>query len=220
MKLWKKYGVSLKLGVMEDRTNQKRLTPLLRFRTSKTNLSDENDFISFDEYVERMKEGQEYIYYLAGTSVESIKSSPFLERLVDKGYEVLYLSDPIDEYWTQSYTDHEGVKLMSISKDSFTFSKEDEKTAKKQMEEARKGVKPLTTKIKEQLSDRTERVKLSNRLRSVPMMISAERTGFTANMELVARAQSFADPTQLKELKDKSPKKVSAITSLKRGILR
>mmetsp|Transcript_2782 Transcript_2782/g.8441 ORF Transcript_2782/g.8441 Transcript_2782/m.8441 type:complete len:903 (-) Transcript_2782:3625-6333(-) len=208
LKFWKKYGVSLKLGAMEDRSNQKRLIQLLRFRSTATNLDDENDFVSFDEYVERMKEGQEYIYYLTGTSLEAVKSSPFLERLADKGYEVLFLADPIDEYWTQAYTDHDGVKLMSLSKDNFAFSDKDEKIAKKQMEEARKGVKPLSQLIKTVLGDKIERVKLSNRLRSVPMMVSSERTGYTANMELVARAQSFSDPTQLAELKSRSPKKV------------
>ncbi|KAJ8903678.1 hypothetical protein NDN08_004780 [Rhodosorus marinus] len=208
IKFWKQYGVSVKLGCVEDRVNQKRLINLMRFKTSETDVKDENDWASLDDYVSRMKEGQEYIYFLTGTSLESVMSSPFLERLKDKGYEVLYLYDSIDEYWTQQYTDHEGIKLMSLSKDSFAFNAQDEKIAKKQMEEARIGIKPLSERIKSVLGNKVERVKLSNRLRSVPMMISAERTGFTANMELIARAQSFTDPNNMAEIKNSGPKKV------------
>jgi len=208
IKFWKQYGVSVKLGCVEDRVNQKRLINLMRFKTSETDVNDENDWASLDDYVSRMREGQEYIYFLTGTSLESVMSSPFLERLKDKGYEVLYLYDSIDEYWTQQYTDHEGIKLMSLSKDSFAFNEQDEKVAKKQMEEARIGIKPLSERIKSVLGNKVERVKLSNRLRSVPMMISAERTGFTANMELIARAQSFTDPNNMAEIKNSSPKKV------------
>ena len=88
---------SIKLGVIEDHSNRTRLAKLLRFLTS----HDESNPSSLEEYVERMKEGQEKIFFCAGNGIEDVKNSPFMERLVKKGYEVIYLTEPVDEYTIQ-----------------------------------------------------------------------------------------------------------------------
>jgi HSP90 family molecular chaperone len=98
-KFWKSYGTNIKLGVIEDSVNRPRLAKLLRYLSSTT-----GEMTSLDDYVARMKEGQDEIYYLSGDSVESIKSSPLLEKLTDKGFEVLFAVDPIDEYTFQVRT--------------------------------------------------------------------------------------------------------------------
>ena len=92
-----KYDFSIKLGVIEDHSNRTRLAKLLRFLTS----HDESNPSSLEEYVERMKEGQEKIFFCAGNGIEDVKNSPFMERLVKKGYEVIYLTEPVDEYTIQ-----------------------------------------------------------------------------------------------------------------------
>lgn len=95
-KFWKSYGTNIKLGVIEDSSNRARLAKLLRYTSSTT-----GELTSFDDYISRMKEGQEEIYFLAGESIESLKTSPLLEKLTDSGYEVLFAVDAIDEYTLQ-----------------------------------------------------------------------------------------------------------------------
>jgi HSP90 family molecular chaperone len=100
-KFWKSYGTNIKLGVIEDTPNRPRLSKLLRYMSSTT-----GENASFEEYITRMKEGQEEIYYLSGDNLESLKTSPLLEKLTEKGYEVLFAVDPIDEYAFQVRNHH------------------------------------------------------------------------------------------------------------------
>ena len=96
-KFWKEYGTNIKLGVVEDPANKTRLAKLLRFQSS----NHPSDQTSLEEYLERMKDKQDHIYFMAAPSREEAEASPFVERLLRKGYEVLYLVDPVDEYTTQ-----------------------------------------------------------------------------------------------------------------------
>merc|ERR1712173_567517 len=112
---WKEYSTNIKLGVIEDTANRTRLAKLLRFTTSGGKLS------SLSEYVERMKDKQEHIFYMAGGSVEEVKTSPFVERLLKKGYEVIYLTEAVDEYAISALPEFEGKKFQNVAKEGFSI---------------------------------------------------------------------------------------------------
>lgn len=201
---WGKFGKSIKLGVIEDKSNRERLSKLLRFRSSKTDTEDPNDWASLDDYMERMKKDQEYIYFHSGTDMESVKDSPFLEKLLQKDYEVLYLTEPIDEHMIMQLPDYEGTKFMSISKDNFKFGEEDQKLEDKKIKALKKKFKPLTKLLKDKLGEKVSKVKLSTRLSSTVCVVSAEQYGYSARMEIVMKAQAFADPDSFSYMTPKS----------------
>lgn len=201
---WKAYGKSIKLGVIEDTSNKERLAKLLRFQTSKTNASDETDWASLDDYIGRMKEDQEYIYYSSGESVDAIKRSPFLERLLEKDYEVLYLYEPIDEHMVLSLPDYQGSKLMSAEKDNFKFGDKDQKDAKERLDGVKAQFRPLTKFLKTSLGDKVSKVRLSTRLSSTPCVLSTEQWGYSARMEIIMKAQAFSDPDSYKYMMPKA----------------
>lgn len=191
---WTKFGKSIKLGVVEDRSNRPRLAKLLRYRTSKTDTDDSYDWASLDDYMDRMKKDQEYIYYHSGNDLQSVKESPFLEKLINKGYEVLFLTEPIDEHMIMQLPDYEGTKFMSVSKDNFKFGEKDQEVEDKKNKALKKKFKPLTKLLKERLGEKVSKVKLSTRLSSTACVVSTDQYGYSARMEIVMKAQAFADP--------------------------
>lgn len=200
---WQQYSTNIKLGVIEDQSNRSRLSKLLMFRSSKT-----GQLTSLDDYVKRMKEGQEQIYYLTGPSLDECARSPLVEKLLKKDYEVLFMSDPIDEYMMQNLPKYDGEhKLSNIARENVKLDGEatDEQLKKQQEEE----FKPVTDFIKEQLKGKLEKVVLSNRLTTSPAVISASQWGYTASMERVMKAQALADPSARSQIQ--MPKKVLEI---------
>merc|ERR1711920_894686 len=159
------FGKCLKLGVHEDSTNRTKVAELLRFHTSKS--GDEQ--ISLKEYVDRMKEGQNDIYYITGEGITAVSSSPFLENLRKKGLEVLYMVDPIDEYGVQQLKEFDGKKLKSTTKEGLDLDDEDEK---KKIEELKAEFEPLTKLMKEVLGDKVEKVIVSSRLADPPCVLT------------------------------------------------
>merc|ERR1719427_179096 len=153
-KFYEQFGKCLKLGVHEDSTNRNKIAELLRFHTSKS--GDEQ--ISLKEYVDRMKEGQNDIFYITGESITAVSSSPFLENLRKKGLEVLYLVDPVDEYAVQQLKEFDGKKLKSTTKEGLDIEDDDEK---KKLEELKAEFEPLTKLMKEVRGDKTEKVVVS-----------------------------------------------------------
>ena len=105
---WREFSTNIKLGVIEDAANRSRLAKLLRFSSS------EGGLVSLQEYVERMKDKQEQIYYHAGANLKEVKDSPFVERLIKKGYEVLYLTEAVDEYAISAIPEFEGKKFQNV----------------------------------------------------------------------------------------------------------
>merc|ERR1712134_11873 len=122
-KFYEQFSKNLKLGIHEDSTNRAKLADLLRFQTSKSG----DEMISLKEYCDRMKEGQNDIYYITGESIQGVSSSPFIETLRKKGIEVLYMVDPIDEYCVQQLKEYDGKKLKSVTKEGLDLDTEEEK---------------------------------------------------------------------------------------------
>merc|ERR1711957_164702 len=185
-KCYEQFGKCLKLGVQEDSTNRTKLAELLRFNTSKS--GDEQ--ISLKEYVDRMKEGQNDIYYITGESIAAVSSSPFLESLRKKGLEVLYMVDPIDEYAVQQLKEFDGKKLKSTTKEGLDLEDEDEK---KKLEEMKAEFEPLTKLMKEVLGDKVEKVIVSSRMADSPCVLTTSEYGWSANMERIMKAHALRD---------------------------
>lgn len=184
---WKEFGTNIKLGTIEDTTNRVRLAKLLRFTSSRT---EKDKLTSLEKYVEQMKDKQEFIYYIAGTSREELASSPFVERLIKKGYEVLYLTDPIDEYTMQSLPEFEGKRFQNVAKDGLNIDKS--KQAEERLKELQKTYEPLLNWIKDgALKEKIESVKVSTRLVKTPMALVANQYGYSGNMERITRAQAY-----------------------------
>merc|ERR1712137_962124 len=150
-KFYEQFSKNMKLGIHEDSTNRAKVAELLRFNTSKS--GDEQ--ISLKEYVDRMKEGQNDIYYITGESIAAVSSSPFLETLRKKGLEVIYMVDPIDEYAVQQLKEFDGKKLKSTTKEGLDIEDEDDK---KKLEELKAEFEPLSKLMKEVLGDKVEKV--------------------------------------------------------------
>merc|ERR1711904_712855 len=174
------------LGIHEDSTNRTKIAELMRYQTSKS--SDE--VISLKEYIDRMKEGQDDIFYITGESIAAVASSPFIESLKKKGIEVLYMTDPIDEYCTQQVKEYEGKKLKSVTKEGLDLDDEDEK---KKTEEMKAEFEPLCKLIKEVLGDKVDKVQVGTRIVDSPCVLVTAEDGWLANMERIMKAQALRD---------------------------
>merc|ERR1712124_8142 len=175
---------------------------IMRFHTSKS--GDEQ--ISLKEYVDRMKEGQNDIYYITGESIAAVSSSPFLEALRKKGLEVLYMVDPIDEYAVQQLKEFDGKKLKSTTKEGLEIDDEDEK---KKMEEFKAGCEPLSKLMKEVLGDKVEKVLVSSRLADSPCVLTTSEYGWSANMERIMKAQALRDSSMTSYMVSKKTMEVN-----------
>jgi len=186
-KFYEGFSKNLKLGIHEDTQNRQKIAELLRFYTSKSG----EEMISIKEYVARMKENQKEIYYITGESKKVVETSPFMERLKKKGYEVVYMIDPIDEYAMQQLKDFDGKKFSCITKEGFKLDEtEDEK---KQFEELKSQFEPLCKQVKEILGDKVEKVALSPRIVTTPCVLVTGEHGWSANMERIMKAQALRD---------------------------
>ncbi|CAN1838719.1 Heat shock protein 90-5, chloroplastic [Linum perenne] len=188
-KFWENFGKFVKLGCIEDSGNHKRITPLLRFYTSKS----EEELTSLDDYVENMGENQKAIYYLASDSLKSAKSAPFLEKLIQKDIEVLYLIEPIDEVAIQNLQTYKEKKFVDISKEDLELGDEDEVKDRENIQE----YLPLCDWMKQQLGDKVAKVQVSKRLSSSPCVLVSGKFGWSANMERLMKAQALGDTSSL-----------------------
>merc|ERR1712025_531868 len=185
-RFYEQFGKNLKLGVHEDSTNRQKLAELMRYQSTKSG----DELISYKEYIDRMKEGQTDIYYITGDSVASVSSSPFIETLRKKGYEVLYMVDPIDEYSVQQLKEFDGKKLKSVSKEGLELHDEDEK---KTFEEQKADYENLCKLVKEVLGDKVEKVVIGSRITDSPAVLVTSEYGWSANMERIMKAQALRD---------------------------
>jgi heat shock protein beta len=196
-KFWSTYAKNVKLGVIEDPSNRSKLGKLLRYRTTVT---EKDEWRSLDAYVAAMKEGQKQIYYIAGESLEGVKSSPFLERFTSAGLEVIFMTDPVDEYVTQHLSEYEGHRLQSVTKEGLVLPGGDKANAKRRDAAYKEGFKPLTSFLKSVYGENVEKVVVSSRLANAPCVIVTSQYGYSANLERLMRSQAFADPSKAQHL--------------------
>ncbi|MCB9642042.1 MAG: molecular chaperone HtpG [Myxococcales bacterium] len=194
LKFWKACGRALKEGIAEDFDNRERIADLLLFQSS----ADPEKLVSLREYIERMKEGQEAIYYLTGESREVVEKSPHLEAFKAKEVEVLYLTDAIDEIMLQHLEEYKEKKLKSVGKGEIDLGTEEEKEkAEKERKEKQKEVAPLLEKIQEKLSDYVKEVRLSSRLTDSPVCLVGNEQDYSAHFErLLNQSQGAKLPKQ------------------------
>jgi molecular chaperone HtpG len=202
-KFYEAFGKNLKLGVHEDSNNRTKIAKLLRFHTS---ASDE--MTSLADYVGRMKENQPGIYFISGESLTAVKGSPFLERIKARGYEVIYMVDPIDEYAVQQLTEFEEKKFMCASKEDLDLGETEEE--KKAQEETKAKLEKLCTAMKETLGDKVEKVISSNRLSDSPCCLVTGSYGWTANMERIMKAQALGDSNKGMYMSSKKTLEINA----------
>uniref|UniRef100_A0A8C1XYL9 Heat shock protein 90, alpha (cytosolic), class A member 1, tandem duplicate 2 n=1 Tax=Cyprinus carpio TaxID=7962 RepID=A0A8C1XYL9_CYPCA len=186
-KFYDGFSKNLKLGIHEDSQNRKKLSEMLRYQSSQSG----DEMTSLTEYVSRMKENQKSIYYITGESKDQVAHSAFVERVCKRGFEVLYMTEPIDEYCVQQLKDFDGKSLVSVTKEGLELPEDEDE--KKKMEEDKAKFENLCKLMKEILDKKVEKVTVSNRLVSSPCCIVTSTYGWTANMERIMKAQALRD---------------------------
>jgi molecular chaperone HtpG len=190
-KFYEQFGKNMKLGIHEDSTNRKKLADFLRYYTS----NSQEEPCGFKDYVSRMKESQKDIYYITGENKDQVKNSAFVERVVKRGFEVVYMTEPIDEYCVQQLKEYDGKKLVSVTKEGLELPEDEDE--KKKFEEAKAKFEPLCKVMKDALDKKVEKVVVSNRLVSSPCCIVTSQYGWSANMERIMKAQALRDTSTL-----------------------
>jgi len=205
IKFWEAFGKNIKLGLIEDSSNRTKLSKLLRFKTSH---DGGEKWCSLEEYVSRMKDNQANIYYISGSSMDAVKDSAFMEQMRAKHLEVIFLTDPIDEYAIQNLTEFDGKKLQSITKENLKFGDEEE-ADKKRAELYAENFKPLTDWMKTVYGDKIEKITVSNRVVDTPCLLVTSQYGYSANMERIMQSQAFADTKRSQYLVSKKTMEIN-----------
>jgi len=202
------FAKNIKLGIHEDAQNRGKIADLLRYQTSKSG----EEIVSLKEYVERMKEGQPGIYYISGESKAAVEDAPFLEKLKKKGYEVIYMVDPIDEYAVQQLKEYDGKKLICVTKEGLAMDETEQE--KKTFEEAKAATEPLCALMKEVLGDKVEKVVVSSRLSESPCCLVTGEYGWSARMEQIMKAQALRDSSMSTYMASKKTMEVNPTHSI------
>ena len=183
---WAQFGNVIKEGPIEDHANKDRVAKLLRFAS--THNDTDKQSVSLEDYVSRMKEGQDNIYYVTADSFSAAKNSPHLEIFRKKGIEVLLLSDRIDEWLVSNLDEFDGKHLQSVAKGDLNLGDlADTEEEKAQQEEVTKDFESVLTQIKEVLADKVSEVRLSHRLTESPACLVADVYGMSLNMERIMK---------------------------------
>jgi len=184
-KFWTEFGAVIKEGPIEDQANKERIAKLLRFAS--THGDGDKQSVSLEDYVSRMKEGQEHIYYVTADSYAAAKNSPHLEIFRKKDIEVLLLSDRVDEWLVSSLDEFDGKHLQSVAKGQLDLGKLDDGEEKKHQEEVSKDFESVLTQIKDVLADKVSEVRLSHRLTESPACLVSDVYGMSLNMERIMK---------------------------------
>ena len=190
---WKEFGRVLKEGVGEDHANKDRIAKLLRFASTKADTTDET--VSLADYVSRMKEGQDKIYYVTAETFTAAKNSPHLEIFRKKGIEVLLLSERVDEWVVGSLTEFDGKQLQSVAKGGLDLGKLEDEAEKKEAEKAADEYKELIEKIKTELGDKVKDVRVTHRLTDSPSCIVADEHDLGGNLARILKAAGQKAPS-------------------------
>lgn len=190
-KFYEQFSKNLKLGIHEDTQNKSKMADLLRYHTSASG----DEACSLKEYVSRMKENQKHIYYITGENRDQVANSSFVERVKKRGYEVVYMIEPIDEYVVQQLKEYDGKTLVSVTKEGLELPEDENERTKR--EEDKVKFEGLCKVMKNILDNKVEKVVVSNRLVESPCCIVTSQYGWSANMERIMKAQALRDTSTM-----------------------
>jgi len=195
----------LKLGIHEDSTNRAKIADLLRYESTKT---AEGEITSLKDYVSRMKEKQQGIYYITGESKKAVVNAPFVESLRKRNLECLFMTDPIDEYAVQQLKEYDGKKLICVTKEGLALDETDEE--KKAFEELKTKTQDLCKLMKDILDQAVENVIVSQRIVSSPCVLVTSQYGWSANMQRIMKAQALRDSASAGYMEAKKTLEINA----------
>jgi molecular chaperone HtpG len=202
---WTQFGQVLKEGVGEDQPNQERILKLLRFASTHTDSADQ--IVSLAEYISRMKEGQDKIYYVTGDTFNAAKNSPHLEIFRKKGVEVLLLSDRVDEWMLSFFTEFDGKHMTSVAKGGLDLGSLSDEQEKKEHEETEKSFKDLLDRMKAVLEEKVKDVRVTFRLTDSPACLVSDENELSGNLlrMLKAAGQQAPDTKPILEINPEHP---------------
>jgi molecular chaperone HtpG len=190
-KFYEQFSRNLKLGIHEDSNNRAKLASYLRYHSSTSG----DEVTSLKDYISRMKETQKDIYYITGESRQIVEQSSFVERVRKRGLEIIYMTEPIDEYCVQQLKEFDGKKLVSVTKEGLELPEDEED--KKKFEQDKEKYETLCKVMKDILDKKVEKVLISNRLVSSPCCIVTSQYGWSATMERIMKAQALRDTSTM-----------------------
>ncbi len=197
LKFWKAFGPTLKEGIVEDMSNQKKISDLILFYSTKS-----EEFTTFQDYISRMKPDQKEIYYITGEHLEQIKASPYLEALKDREYEVLLLTDNVDDWVMERLAKYDDKKLVSVTKENLELDSDVEKKEKEEIKKTQKErFSSLIEFMKKSLGEKVKDVQISSRLKDSPVCLVSGQFDPSAHMQRVLSKSGAVDLSGMEQKK-------------------